>query len=74
MYSSMMTPVCTDTPKSARKPTPEATLKNVCGDQESHQPADARHGHRGKNQQGPFGRAEHGVENDEDEQDGDAER
>ena len=29
MYSSMMTPVCTDTPKSARKPTPEATLKNV---------------------------------------------
>ena len=29
MYSSMMTPVCTDTPKSARKPTPEETLKFV---------------------------------------------
>ena len=25
-----MTPVCTETPKSAKKPTPEATLKNVC--------------------------------------------
>ena len=29
MYSSMMTPVCTETPKSARKPTPEETLKCV---------------------------------------------
>ena len=29
MYSSMITPVCTETPKSARNPTPEATLKNV---------------------------------------------
>src|SRR6202044_2827191 len=29
VYSSIMTPVCTDTPKSARKPTPEDTLKFV---------------------------------------------
>ncbi len=29
MYSSMMTPVCTETPKSARNPTPEETLKFV---------------------------------------------
>ncbi len=29
MYSSMMTPTSTDTPKSARKPTPEETLKWV---------------------------------------------
>src|SRR5229473_5618447 len=29
MYSSMMTPVCTETPKSAKKPTPEETLKCV---------------------------------------------
>src|ERR1035441_9823043 len=29
MYSSMMTPVCTETPKSARNPTPEETLKLV---------------------------------------------
>ncbi len=29
MYSSMMTPVSTETPKRARKPTPEETLKLV---------------------------------------------
>ena len=29
MYSSMMTPVWTDTPKSARKPMPDDTLKCV---------------------------------------------
>ncbi len=29
MYSTMMTPVCTDTPNSARNPTPEDTLKFV---------------------------------------------
>ena len=30
MYSSVMTPVCTDTPNRAMKPTPEETLKLVC--------------------------------------------
>jgi hypothetical protein len=30
MYSSMITPVCTETPKSARNPTPDETLKFVC--------------------------------------------
>ena len=30
MYSSMITPVWTETPNSARKPTPEETLKFVC--------------------------------------------
>ena len=29
MYSSMITPVCTETPNSARNPTPEETLKFV---------------------------------------------
>ena len=29
MYSSMITPVCTDTPNSARNPTPDDTLKCV---------------------------------------------
>ena len=29
MYSSMITPVCTATPNSARNPTPEETLKCV---------------------------------------------
>jgi hypothetical protein len=29
MYSSMMTPVCTETPKRARKPTPGETLTEV---------------------------------------------
>ena len=30
MYSSMMTPVCTETPNRARIPTPDETLKFVC--------------------------------------------
>ena len=30
MYSSMITPVWTETPNSARNPTPEETLKLVC--------------------------------------------
>ena len=29
MYSNMITPVCTETPNSARKPTPDETLKCV---------------------------------------------
>ena len=29
MYSTMITPVCTETPNSARNPTPEETLKFV---------------------------------------------
>jgi hypothetical protein len=29
MYSTIITPVCTETPKSARKPTPDETLKLV---------------------------------------------
>src|SRR5215469_10509621 len=29
MYSSMMTPVCTETPNNARKPMPDETLKFV---------------------------------------------
>ena len=28
--SAKITPVCTDTPKSARKPTPDETLRFVC--------------------------------------------
>jgi hypothetical protein len=30
MYSSMMTPVWTQTPNSARKPPPDETLKFAC--------------------------------------------
>ena len=29
MYSTMITPVCTETPKSARNPMPDDTLKLV---------------------------------------------
>ena len=29
MYSSMITPVCTETPNRARNPTPDETLKFV---------------------------------------------
>ena len=45
MYSSMMTPVCTDTPKSARNPMPEDTLKCVPRQVERQQSADARQRH-----------------------------
>ena len=69
MYSSMMTPVCTETPKSARKPTPEETLKWVPVTKSASNPPMLRHGDGGENQHGPFRRAEHRIEDDEDEQD-----
>ena len=45
MYSSMMTPVCTETPNSARKPTPEETLKCVPVISSASRPPSAGHGH-----------------------------
>ena len=71
MYSSIMTPVCTETPNSARKPTPEETLKLVCVDQKSEQTADGRHGNVDENEDRPLAGVEHGVKNDEDSDDGD---
>jgi hypothetical protein len=50
MYSSMMTPVCTETPKSASKPTSDETLKLLCVINQRQQAADAGHGDSGKNQ------------------------
>ena len=69
MYSSMMTPVCTDTPKSARKPMPEDTLKCVPVSRSASNPPMRRHGDHGQNQQRPLGGAKHRVENDEDDED-----
>ena len=66
-----MTPVSTDTPKSARKPTPEETLKCVPVASKREQPADGSNGNVGENQASPFGRTEHGVKNDEDDEDRD---
>ena len=68
-----MTPVCTDTPNSARKPTPEETLKLVPVKQKGEQAANGRDGNVGDNQQSPFEGFEHGVKNDEDNEDGDGE-
>jgi hypothetical protein len=44
MYSSMMTPVCTETPKSARKPTLRDAEVGV-GDQQRQRSADGRQRH-----------------------------
>ena len=68
MYSSMITPVCTDTPNSARNPTPEDTLKCVPVEVQRQQAADGRHRHVDQDQRRPFERTEHGVENQEDHQ------
>ena len=58
MYSTMMTPVCTDTPNSARNPTPEETLKCVPVIQQRQKAADARHQDADQVEQRPLGRAE----------------
>ena len=68
MYSTMMTPVWTETPNSARNPTPEETLKFTSGEIQREQAADGRHRDVGQNQQRPFHGREHRVENDEDQQ------
>ena len=70
MHSSMMTPVWTETPKSARKPTPEETLKWVPVNEQREQAAERGDGDVGEDEHGPLEGAEHGVEDDEDEQDG----
>ncbi len=49
---------------------PEETLKYVPVRRRCQQTSKRRHGHDGQNQEGPLGRLKHGVENDEDDQDG----
>src|ERR1700686_3914078 len=56
--------------KREKTDTRRHTEKSM-SNQESHQAADACHGHRDQNQHGPFGRAKHGVENEEYDQDRD---
>ena len=71
MYSSMMTPVCTETPNSARKPDAGRHAEMGVGDQQRQQAAERRHGHVGQHQHRPLERVEHGVEDHEDHQDRD---
>ena len=56
MYSSMMTPVCTETPKSARKPTPEDTLKWVPVMQQREQTAERGHAPHSSESAAPISR------------------
>jgi hypothetical protein len=65
----MITPVCTETPNRARNPTPEETLKLVCVISSASKPPNAREHHVDENQQRPFERSKHAVENEEDQQD-----
>ncbi len=68
MYSSMITPVITETPNSARNPMPEETLKLVLVKYSASDAADGRHGDRHQNQAGPFHRSEHGIEDQVNDQ------
>ena len=63
-----MTPVCTDTPNSARNPTPDDTLKLVPRPKQRQQAAYRSHSDVHQNQAGPLHRAEHSVENEKDQQ------
>jgi hypothetical protein len=71
MYSSMMTPVWTETPKSARKPTPEETLKNVPVNRRAIVPPKGAKSDIHHDEQCPLDRTEHEVEKDEDQKDRD---
>ena len=54
MYSSMITPVCTETPNSARNPTPEETLKCVWVSKQRQHAAQRRHHDVHEDQQTPI--------------------
>ncbi len=71
MNSIMMTPVSTETPKSARKPTAEETEKLVWVRKSASGPPMEAMMTDDQNQHGPLERAEHGVEDEEDGQHGD---
>ena len=71
MYSTMITPICTETPNRARKPMPEETLKWVPVNSSAKQPADRRHDHVHQNQAGPLDDWNMRVEDHEDQQDRD---
>ncbi len=68
-----MTPVSTETPKRARKPTPVETLKLVCVSSSASRPPTGRHGYGAEDEQRPFAGVEHHVEDDEDEDERDGE-
>ena len=53
MYSSMMTPVCTDTPNNARKPTLDDTLMLVCVTSSASNPPTRRQRHVDQDQGAP---------------------
>ena len=71
MYSIMITPVCTETPKSARNPTPDETLKCVPVSNSASRSAERRHRDVREHQQRPFERVEHRVQDDQDDEDRD---
>ncbi len=68
MYSSMMTPVCTDTPNRARNPTPLETLKCVPVKSSASKPPNRRHRDVCQDQQRPLGSLKHGVKNNENQE------
>ena len=63
-----MTPVCTDTPNSARNPTPGRDAEVRAGDKERQQAANGRDRDVDHDQHRPFEGVEHGVEDDEDDE------
>ena len=70
MYSSMITPVCTETPNSARNPTPEDTLKLVCVTSSASRPPMRASITLTRISSAHLNERNMRVENDEDQQDG----
>ena len=69
MYSTMMTPVWTQTPNSARKPIPDETLKCVPVKKQCQKTTKGSHKQVYQVQQGPLEGAESSVNDHEDEED-----
>ena len=71
MYSSMITPVCTETPKRARNPTPLDTLKCVPVRSSASRPPRGAMATLARIRQRPFRGLKHGVENNENQEQSD---
>ena len=65
MYSTMITPIWTETPNSARKPRPDETLKWVPVTSRLRNPPSGDERDHGENQANPLPRAECGIQDEE---------
>ena len=71
MYSTMITPISTDTPISARKPSPDETLKCVPVSSRLIKPPRGEQTHHRQDQPHPLPRLEGRIQNERHQQDRD---